>query len=32
MKLLNEDPAELSYVTRNVFRYDLNNDGVVTYE
>ena len=31
IKLLNEDPSELIYVTRNVFRYDLNNDGIVTY-
>ena len=30
--LLKESEQELSYVTKNVFRYDVNNDGEVTYD
>ena len=31
ISLLGEDKFEVTYVTRNVFRYDKNNDGIVTY-
>lgn len=31
MGLLKENKDELRYVTKNVFRYDRNNDGEVTY-
>jgi hypothetical protein len=30
--LLKEDRNELAYVTRNVFRYDKDNDNRVTYD
>ena len=29
--ILNEDVNELQYVVNNVFRYDKDNDGAVTY-
>ena len=30
--LFKETPEEVAYVTRNVSRYDTNNDGIITYE
>jgi len=30
--LLRESPKELEYVTKNVFRYDRDNNNVVTYD
>lgn len=31
MTILGEDESEVHYVVKNVFRYDRDNDGAVTY-
>lgn len=31
VEILNESKEEVAYVVKNVFRYDTNNDGVITY-
>lgn len=32
VEILDETDAEIAYVVNNVFRYDSNHDGIVTYE
>ena len=32
VEILDESQEELAYITRNVYRYDTNQDGIITYE
>jgi Ca2+-binding EF-hand superfamily protein len=32
VEILSESESEIAYVVKNVFRYDTDHDGVVTYE